>query len=112
MKKKPKLYLLLTLAGVAVAFMGIGVAAGYSAASQTAYPPNTPAYMLSSAGGVVAAFPYPPHDEAAPFCETCALQHTARTITALPPEEQARLAAGIPLYSEEQLVRALQDFGS
>ena len=37
---------------------------------------------------------------------------TTTAISALGPEEQERLLAGIPIYTDEALVRILQDYGS
>ncbi|MCL2200111.1 MAG: BofC C-terminal domain-containing protein [Defluviitaleaceae bacterium] len=41
------------------------------------------------------------------------LKETTQTyVNALPIEEQERLAQGIPIYTEEALVRILEDYGS
>jgi hypothetical protein len=40
------------------------------------------------------------------------IEVTSTVSTALPPEEQSRLAEGIRVYTEEALVRILEDYGS
>ena len=72
--------------------------------------PEQARYLLSTDLGFVAVF-YVENDNQR------ATRHTLkeRTMTpesALSPEEQRRLADGIYIYTEEQLIRALQDYGS
>jgi len=61
-----------------------------------------PLYVLGTAGGQVAIF----------CAEGDVKEVTGRAATALPAEEQARLQGGIPLFTEEELMRALQDYHS
>ena len=62
-----------------------------------------PMYMLGTDHGFVAVF----------YAEDQSLKERTRTPeAALSVEERERLASGIYIYTEEQLFRALQDYGS
>ena len=61
-------------------------------------------YILTSHNGVVVV-----HH----FGDKTGIKETTRIpVNALPPEDQARLAEGIRIYTEEALVRILEDYGS
>ena len=64
-----------------------------------------PLYLLGTDHGFVAIF-YINNDS--PILK----ERTQTPESILSPEEQKRLANGIYIYTEEQLVRALQDYGS
>ena len=62
-----------------------------------------PRYMLGTDHGFIAVF----------YADDRALKERTMTpASALSPEERERLVSGIYIYTEEQLVRALQDYGS
>lgn len=61
-------------------------------------------YMVGTSNGFVAVF-YGTSGEALK-------EITTTPTTALPPEEQQRLLEGIRVYTNEELVRVLQDYGS
>ena len=63
----------------------------------------TPIYVLGTDHGFVAVFN---------GSDRTLMERTTRPESALSPEERARLASGIHIYTEEQLVKALQDYGS
>ena len=64
---------------------------------------SLPRYKLGTDHGFVAVF----------YAESHALKERTKTpASALSPEEHERLTNGIYIYTEEQLVRALQDYGS
>lgn len=66
------------------------------------YEPAKPAYILTVSDGYIVVLG--PDEE---LWET-----TPTPVNALPPEEQQRLEEGIRLYSEEALIRILEDYGS
>jgi len=71
------------------------------------YSPN-PRYVLRTDRGFVTVF-YIQNEQDQPFT----LKERTRTPTsALSPEEQKRLSDGIYIYTDEQLIRILQDYDS
>jgi hypothetical protein len=58
-------------------------------------------YLVSSSGGFLVV--YNANEEP---------EFTLIPVNALPAEEQERLAAGIRVYTEEALIRILEDYGS
>jgi len=63
-------------------------------------------YLVTTSNGYIVIYNMASHDKAQ------TREITTTTITSLPPEEQARLQDGIRIYTEEALVRILQDYGS
>ena len=64
---------------------------------------DSPRYLLSTDHGFVAVF----------YVQDKTLKERTRTpASALPFDERQRLLRGIPIYTEEQLTRLLQDYGS
>ena len=62
-----------------------------------------PRYVLGTSEGYVAVF----------YAGAMSLkERTERPVIALSEEEQQRLVEGIPIFTEEQLVRTLEDYGS
>ena len=91
---------------VPVPFMAVEHAAEYPAMATAAKPSDEPIYIVGIADGVIAVF----HAMAEEGKELREL--TTTPIGAITPEERHRLSRGIPIYSEEQLLRILQDYGS
>ncbi|MCL1863997.1 MAG: BofC C-terminal domain-containing protein [Defluviitaleaceae bacterium] len=77
----------------------------YTLHTNTEPPPETPEddykFVVTSKDGVIVVY------------QGETLKETTQTyINALPTEEQERLAQGIPIRTEEALVRILEDYGS
>ena len=96
------------------ALAGLGLVTAYALRRQNEIPVKTgpvyaqiyvddtaPLYILSAADGVIAVTQ-----------EGQVVDVVSRPVTALPPEEQALLNEGIAVFTEEQLLRLLQDYGS
>jgi len=65
---------------------------------------TAPRYVLGTEGGFVAVF----YASNPPSLKT----QTRKPESALTPAERERLKTGIAIYTEEELTRALQDYGS
>ena len=74
--------------------------------TKRAAPPYEPSYLVTLGNGYIVV--YSINEKAGDtLIDTMPTQvHT------LPPEEQARLARGIRIYTEEALIRILEDYGS
>lgn len=103
MSKRTRRLLLLIAVPLAVltAALAAGVALSRTAEATGDLPP--PKYILSGYNGLVAV--YLPGEETPSYV-------TETPVSFLPSADREALANGMPVYSEEELTRLLEDYGS
>jgi len=80
----------------------------YLAAHEETDDESTHRYLVTAIDGYIVIYDMTPEDKSGGQSR----EITSTTIDSLSPEEQARLLGGIRIYSEEALVRILEDYGS